>query len=312
MAPASCLHRLLLALSVFATLVRSQTLSDTDGYTGYSLELDERDNSVVYQTDNTDTSNGTSASLSPPDVYLDASVSVGEIDITVANLSAKINIDAQVLNLLDFHAGVDVSINRVNLVIENVTAKVHLEARLENLVKMINDTLDSIDLNPIIASLGSDVGDLLNGTASAIGGGSGSAPSTSSNSTLSTRSNAQSTVPYDLAHNILYSVNSYTQNTHTNYILSQSGDIIAQSLHNDGSVYGSETVGSYWHDMVPAGHEHTVVYDGQTVVDREYSYQPFHGLSIISSIYIDSAGNVVATKVLSESGAGGASTIGND
>jgi len=64
--------------------------------------------------------------------------------------------------------------------------------------------------------------------------------------------------------------------------------------------------------MIPAGHEHTVVYNGQTVVEREYSYEPFAGLNIISAIYIDSSGTVVAAKVLSESGAGGSSTIGNE
>ena len=66
-----------------------------------------------------------------------ASVSVGEIHIEVQNLTAKINLDAQVLQLLSFNAGVDLSIQRVNLLIQNVTAKVLLEARLANLVLMI-------------------------------------------------------------------------------------------------------------------------------------------------------------------------------
>jgi hypothetical protein len=64
-------------------------------------------------------------------------VHVGEIHIEVQNLTAKINLDAQVLQLLSFNAGVDLSIDRVNLLIQNVTAKVILEARLANLVLMI-------------------------------------------------------------------------------------------------------------------------------------------------------------------------------
>ena len=298
-----------LAALALPTLILSQTLSDSDGYTGYKLELTgDQDDSVIYQTKDTDTSNGTLSTLSgPPDVYLNASVYVGEIDITVANLTAKVNIDAQVLNLLQFNAGVDVSINRVNLDIQNVTAKVLLEARLGNLVAMINDTLDSIDLNPIIASLGTDVGTLLNGTAAALGGGS-----TGSNSTNAKRSTSQSPLSYDITHNILYSVNSYTGNTHTNYILTQTGDIVAQSLHNDGSVYATTTVGSYWHDMTPTGHEHPVIINGESVLEREYEYDPMPGVSIISAIYVDPSGNVVGTKVLSESFAGGTSTIGDD
>lgn len=62
---------------------------------------------------------------------------VGEINIEVQNLTAKINLDAQVLQLLSFNAGVDLSIDRVRLLIQNVTAKVVLEARLANLVLMI-------------------------------------------------------------------------------------------------------------------------------------------------------------------------------
>lgn len=53
------------------------------------------------------------------------------------NLTAKINLDAQILQLLSFNAGVDLSIARVNLLIQNVTARVLLEARLANLVLMI-------------------------------------------------------------------------------------------------------------------------------------------------------------------------------
>lgn len=297
--------QLLLCAASFLSLVSSQVISESNGYTGYTLEVRDENDSVVYETENTDTSDGAVLS-GPPDVYLNANVHVGEIGIEVDNITAKINIDAQVLNLLKFNAGVDLSINRVKLDIQNVTARLTLEARLGNLVRMINDTLDSIDLNPIIANLGNDVGDLLNGAAGAVGGiGVGNS---GSNQTLTGRSQ----LPFDLANNILYSTNSYTQDMHTNYMLSQSGDIIAQSLHNDGTVYAKKTVGTYWHDMSPTGHEHSVLLDGQMVVMREYLYEPFPGLMIISAIYADASGTVVKAQVISESGGGGSSTIADD
>lgn len=282
----------LLTLSKFVT---SQTLSDSDGYTGYSLTVTGDEDSAVYETENTDTSSG--ASNTPPDVFLNASVSVGEIDITVANLTAKINIDAQVLSLLQFNAGVDLSINRVQLTIENVSAKVELEARLENLVLMINDTLNSIDLNPIIATLGSGLGDLVNST---LGGGS-----TSAASDLAARS-------FDLDQGILYSINDYSGNTHTNRILNQNGDIVDESLHNDGTVYKSQVVGSYWHDMTFTGQERTVVFDGQDGRELEYSYTPFNGLNVIAAVYVDTQGTVLGTRVLSEIEGGGSSSISNN
>ncbi|OAP61561.1 hypothetical protein AYL99_03764 [Fonsecaea erecta] len=293
---------LLLALVQFGV---SQTVSSSDGYTGYSLSVTGNDtDSAVYETEETDTSDGAVTDAStPPDVYLNASVSVGEIDITVKNLSAKINIDAQVLSLLQFNAGVDLSINAVVLNIQNVTAKVELEARLENLVLMINDTLNSIDLNPIIATLGSDVGSLV-GTA--LGGSSTSSSSASSSTSgLSARSVL-------LDEGILYSVNDYSGNTHTNRILDQAGNIVDQKLHNDGSVYSSQVVGSYWHDMAFTGHERAVLFNGENAKELEYSYSPFNGFSSIAAIYQDAQGNVLGTRVLSEIEGGGSSTIADD
>ena len=297
----------LLALFTFLPLGLSQSISDSDGYTGYTLSVrdDSDPDSVVYETENTDTSNGATYST-PPDVYLNASVSVGEIDLLVRNLTAKITLDAQVLSLLQFSAGVDVSISRVNLQIQNVSAKVILEARLENLVAMIDTTLSSIDLNPAIATLGQDLGSVVDDT---VGGLASTSTAAAAAAPASSTLNARS---YDMEHNVLFSVNNYQGNTHTNRILTRSGDIVDQSLHNDGSVYAESTVGSYWHDMTPTGHEHSVVFDGQMVRELEYEYSPYAGLMVVSAIYVDAQGSVVGTRVLSESGGGGSSTIGND
>lgn len=288
--------------------------ASTSQYVGYNLTLEGDDNSVIYSTDDT----GPNADYPEPDVYLNATgnyelqdsgshrtwradndaVHVGTIDLQVDNLTAKINLDAQVLNLLSFNAGVDLSIDEVRLLIQNVNAKVLLEARLENLVRMINKTLSSIDLNPVIATLGEDVGSIVNTTASALG---------SSSSSLAERS-----LSYELEHNILYSTNNYRANKHTNQILAQNGNIVAHHLDNDGDSLGQTVVGNYKDDMTFTGYETTVERNGEEVTEREYMYYPAHGLSAICAVYINSAGSVVGTQVIAESGAGGSSTISED
>ena len=285
-----------LSLLLLISPVISAQSSAGSGYTGYSLSVEGDPNSVIYSTSSTP--GNVDPTIPEPDVFLNATVHVDEIDITVANLTAKINLDAQVLSLLQFNAGVDLSVDRVSLLIVNVTAKVLLEARLENLVTMINDTLNSLDLNPIIATIGQDVGQLVNSTVGGLTGGS------AQGSTVNRRS-------FDLENNILYSINDYSGNTHTNRILTQSGSIIEESLDNHGHVYNTRTVGDYLHDMTFNGNTKSVIRNGQVTRELEYVYTPFDGLSVISAIYLDTSENVVATEVLSESGAGGSSTVGD-
>jgi hypothetical protein len=180
-----------------------------------------------------------------------------------------------------------------------VTAKVLLEARLQNIVLMINDTLSSIDLNPIIATLGNDVGQIVNTTTGALGSTLGSATGS-----LDKRS-------YDLVHNVVYSINNYKGDTHTNRVLSQNGDLVDQYLDNDGNSHGSRVVGSYLTDMTFNGYEIKVERDGEEVTEREYTYSPYHGINVVSAIYTNADGDVVGTQVIAESSAGGSSTIGD-
>jgi len=283
---------LVLLCFFIATFISAQTSTDS-GYFGYSLTQEGDPDSVVYATNST--TPNVSTSVPEPDVYLNASVHVGEIDLTVTNLTAKINLSAQVLNLLSFNAGVTASIDQVVLVIQEVNAKVLLEARLSNLVLMISDVLDSLDLNPILATLGSDLTSVVNTTV-------GSLTGSGSTSTVSARS-------YDIAHNILYSVNDYSGHTHTNRILAQNGSIIDQSLDDDGHVYNEVMVGYYTRDMTFNGYNQSV--SGNSLADREteYVYTPYPGLSVVSAIFTNAAGTVVGTQVLSESGGGGSSTM---
>lgn len=310
----------LLLSPLFALLACAQ-----DGYIGYRLEERGSTDDVLYETANTNTN--ISATVPPPDVFLNASVSVREIDIEVDNITAKvrelshridaksnldpqINLDAEVLNLLSLNAGVTASIDRVFLTIQDVRARVMLEARLERIVNMVESILDSIDLNPIIATLGEDLGDLVNHT---VGGLTGSSDSSSSSSTSSNNLTARGLESsYNLVHNILYSVNDYSGNKHTNRILAQDGSIVDQSLDNNGNPTGHKVVGNYDRDMHYNGVNLTTTRDGQVVNELEYVYSPFPGLVAISAIFVSDSGQVLATQVLSESRAGGTSTVSDD
>ncbi|KAI9700521.1 MAG: hypothetical protein M1820_006820 [Bogoriella megaspora] len=289
---------------ILGLLVPITIAQSTSTYIGYTRSTEGDPDSVVYDT--ADSPYNGSTTVPDPDVYLNASVSVGEIDLTVTNLTAKINLDAQVLQLLKFSAGVDVSIDEVDLLIQNVTAKVLLEARLGNLVSMIDDVMNSLDLNPVLATLGNAITNITNATGSALGGLTGS----DNSSSLSTRS-----LDYNILHNILYSVNNYQGDTHTNRVLAQNGDIIDESLDNQGHATGQKTVGNYLKSMQFNGYNKTVettINGKEAVRELEYRYDPFPGLFVVSAIYQDAAGKVVGTRVLSEGTGGGSSTIGEE
>lgn len=285
------------ACFLIASLISAQLTSTTSadgGYIGYSLDQEGDPESVVYATDST--TPNVSTTNPPPDVYLNASVYVGEIYIDVENITAKINLQADVLQLLSFNAGVSASIDRVSLLIQNVSAKVLLEARLANIVLMIGDVLDSLDLNPVLATLGQDLTGIVNTT---VGGLTGTT------SAVEARS-------YNLAHNVLYSINDYSGKTHTNRILAQNGSIIDQSLDNDGHIYSEKMVGYYTTDMRFNGYNQSVTSNSQADRELEYVYEPYVGLSVVSAIFTNAAGTVVGTQVLSESSGGGGSTVSAD
>ncbi|KAK1987764.1 hypothetical protein LZ30DRAFT_579505 [Colletotrichum cereale] len=296
------------ALLALSTLALAQDEPKGDGYFGYDLKRRGDKESAVYETANTKTGIDT---LNPiPDVYLNASVSVGEISIEVQNITAKVNLDAKVLNLLHFQAGVDARIDRVKLGIYNVSAKVELEARLENVVKMVDDVLTSIDLNPIIATLGDTVGDVINKTVGVVadpvadaagtgGGGGGSV--------------AKRDLAYRLENNILYSVNDFSGRTHTNRVLAQNGSLYDVYLDNSGTESGRRVVGYYSRDMIFTGHNKTVAVDGRVrEFELQYLYAPYPGLEAFSNIYVDTTGRVVRTKIAAEAEGGGTATVSND
>lgn len=103
-------------------------------------------------------------------MYLNATVNVNSIRVEVRNIVAKVNLDAKVMDLLEFSAGVDASIERVELRIDDVYARAELEVRLGNVVRMVDDVLGSIDLNPLIASLGKSVKKVVGAATDVVGG----------------------------------------------------------------------------------------------------------------------------------------------
>jgi hypothetical protein len=278
-------------------------------YTGYQLKQTGDQDFITYETDSTKIGAADVAS-SKPDVHLNASVGVGEILLQVDDIDAKINIDAQVLQLLQFNAGVDVHIDRVRLQILNVKAKVLLEARLGNLLLMVKEVLDSIDLNPVLGALGNGLNNVVNTTAATLSGkgpkSNGAGKQASNGGPKMQKRSDGADFPLD---DVLYSVNDYAGNAHTNRILSQNGDITDQYLDNQGNIHGNKVVGNFETDMEFTGKSVATPQEGDGALEKDYVYNPFPGLSIVARLVFTGEGKVLRTRVLSETVGGAGSTI---
>jgi len=106
-----------------------------------------------------------------PDVLLDVTeLRVDEISLEVEDLTARVSLQANVLDLLKLHVGVDATLGGVQLTIKGVEAKVLLKARLDNVARIIDRVLDTIDNNPaIVGQLTEPVGEAV----AAVGAGTG-------------------------------------------------------------------------------------------------------------------------------------------
>ena len=101
----------------------------------------------------TTTSSGSDSLQTPPDVKLNVpTLSVGRIELDVDNLSADINLNANIASLVSINAGVQVSIQKVNLTISDVDAQLDLIVRLGHLVDIVNRVFESLDLHPLLIS----------------------------------------------------------------------------------------------------------------------------------------------------------------
>jgi hypothetical protein len=105
------------------------------------------------------------------DVVLDIpNVCVERIFLKVDSVTAKLNLNAQVANLVKVTAGADVLIGTVDLTIQDVRAAALLLVDLDDVVHIVDNTLTFIDNHPeIVAQLGST----LQNTVGAVGGAVG-------------------------------------------------------------------------------------------------------------------------------------------
>jgi len=299
-------------LTLLLALLPFLATAQNEGYLGYRLDQEGDPEAAVYETENTNTAGRPLPQ--EPDVYLNASVHVKEISVEVDNITAKVNLDARVLNLLHFSAGVDASIDRVKLLIQDVVARVELEARLENVVGMVDDVLRSIDLNPIVATLGQNVRDIVDDAVGVItdpveggsGGGGGTGDDASSGA-------EKRDLRYNLEYNILYSINDYSGKAHTNRVLAQNGDLVDIKLDNEGRETGRSVAGTFARLMEFTGHNKTISVDDEvTEYEMQYVYKPFPSIEVFAWVYMNTAGAITRTEVIAGATGGGMSTFTGD
>jgi hypothetical protein len=102
------------------------------------------------------------------DVVLDIpNLCVERIFLKVDSVTAKINLHAQISNLVTIRAGADVLIGNVDLTIQDVRARALLLVDLDDVVHIVDQTLTFIDNNPEIVQ---QLGSTLQNTVGAVGG----------------------------------------------------------------------------------------------------------------------------------------------
>lgn len=117
------------------------------------------------------TTSRSSAFSEVPDVVLNVpELSVGRIELNVDNLEADINLHANVASLVSINAGVQLSIKEVNITIADVDAELELVVRLGHLVDIVNRVFESLDLNPLLLDTIGNVTDLLEPVIGAVDG----------------------------------------------------------------------------------------------------------------------------------------------
>jgi hypothetical protein len=132
---------------------------------GDSLRVTQRGGDSTRQV-----TGGTERSREYPefDVVLDIpNVCVEKIFLKVDSVTAKLNLNAQISNLVKVSAGADVLIGMVDLTIQDVRASALLLVDLDDVVHIVDQTLTFIDNHPEIVS---QLGSTLQNTVGAVGG----------------------------------------------------------------------------------------------------------------------------------------------
>ncbi|KAI1126512.1 hypothetical protein F5Y10DRAFT_244687 [Nemania abortiva] len=222
------------------------------------------------QGDGTTTSSGSSpSSTSPPDVYLQVpELHVGKIELDVDDLNVELTLAAQIAALVEINAGVQASVTKVNITIADVDAELELIVRLGNLVEIVNRTLETLNLNPLLINVINEVTDLVDTVVGAVDGLLGSIV------------NGDSKI---------------------NFIIDNLGNIVQEVEGAAGNLLSS-IVGNFEQNMTYTGAQE--ILDGG-LIQKTYSYSP---LNALVNIVFNSLGQVVQAVVVKRDGSGGTST----
>ncbi|KAK6852135.1 hypothetical protein PG995_012260 [Apiospora arundinis] len=207
-----------------------------------------------------------SGEVGPPDVLLQVpELHVGRIELIVDNLQAEINLGAQVASLVEINAGVQVGIKKVNITIADVNADLELVIRLGNLVDIVNRTLASLDLNPLLINVLDTATDLVDSVVGAVDGLLGSIV------------NGDSKI---------------------NFLIDNLGNIV-QEVAGDAGKIVSSIIGNFDQNMTYTGAQ-KILNGG--LIQKTYKYDP---LSALVNIVTNAAGQVVQAVVVGKDGNGG-------
>ncbi|KAH8176641.1 hypothetical protein LIA77_05059 [Sarocladium implicatum] len=220
-------------------------------------------------------SNPPSSSSTPPaDVLLRIpELSVDKIELNVDNLQAEINLAAQVASLVELNAGVQLGVEKVNITIADVRAELDLVIRLGHLAKIVNRTLSSLDLNPLLINVLDTVTDVVGDVIGAVDGLLGSI--TQGDSSI-------------------------------NFLIDNLGNIVQEVTEGAGDAVSS-IVGNFKKNMTYTGSQEQL---GGGLIRRTYEYTE---LGALVNIVTNAADQVVqAVVVKGGSGGGGGGGGGDD
>ncbi|KAH7064169.1 hypothetical protein BKA63DRAFT_482962 [Paraphoma chrysanthemicola] len=204
---------------------------------------------------------------SPPDVLLQVpELHVGRIELVVEKLQADLNLNAKVAGLVQVNAGVQVSVEKVNITIADVDVNLELVVRLGNLVSIVERVFDSLDLNPLLISLISNVTNLVGEVIGAVDGLLGS----------------------------------ITQNGKTlNFLVDNLGNIVQEVVGAGGDAL-QQIVGNYKLNMTEVTGSAKQI--GQGLTQKTFKYD---ALGSLIDIVFNTAGQVVQAVVQKPTSGGG-------
>ncbi|KAG9818607.1 hypothetical protein KCU98_g699, partial [Aureobasidium melanogenum] len=231
----------LFAVTLFALHVSAQTAATSPSTATAPRTLSSARNSTSSSTRTSTSRTSAFTQGAAPDVYLNVpELHVGRIELVVDKLSADLNLNAKVANLVQLNAGVQVAIEKVNITIAEVDAEVELVVRLGHLVDIVGRVFDSLDLNPLLIS------------------------------TIGNATSLVGNVVTDVVGAVDGLLGSITQGGKTlNFVVDNLGNIVQEV----GGV--STIVGDYTKNMTQTGTSKSV---GQGLTQKEYSYSPLNAL----------------------------------